>query len=39
VIRVLNHLTQGMSSDEVRALNEQLKRMRSNLQAAYGADL
>ena len=39
VIRVLNHLTHGMSSDEVRALNEQLKRMRNNLQAAYGADL
>jgi DNA-binding MarR family transcriptional regulator len=39
VIRVLNHLTHGMSSEEVRALNEQLKRMRSNLRAAYGADL
>lgn len=39
VIRVLNHLTQGMSPDEVHALGEQLKRMRSNLQAAYGADL
>jgi DNA-binding MarR family transcriptional regulator len=39
VIRVLNHLTQGLSTDEVRLLNEQLKRMRSNLQAAYGADL
>jgi len=38
-IRVLNHLTQGMSPDEVRVVSEQLKRMRSNLQAAYGADL
>lgn len=39
VIRVLNHLTHGMSADEVRLLGDQLKRMRSNLQAAYGADL
>jgi DNA-binding MarR family transcriptional regulator len=39
VIRVLNHLTQGMAADEVHQLNEQLKRMRTNLQAAYGTDL
>ena len=39
VIRVLNHLTQGMAANEVRQLNEQLKRMRTNLQAAYGTDL
>lgn len=39
VIRVLNHLTHDMAADEVRLVNEQLKRMRSNLQAAYGADL
>lgn len=39
VIRVLNHLTNGMPPEDVRALGEQLKRMRSNLQAAYGTDL
>ncbi|HEY8539176.1 MAG TPA: MarR family transcriptional regulator [Steroidobacteraceae bacterium] len=39
VIRVLNHLTAGMSADEIQALGEQLKQMRANLEAAYGADL
>ena len=39
VIRVLNHLTHGIPPEDVRALGEQLKKMRSNLQAAYGTDL
>ena len=39
VIRVLNHLTQDMTAQEVQQLSHQLIRMRDNLRAAYGPDL
>lgn len=39
VIRVLNHLTHGMTLAEVQHLSQQLMRMRNNLRDAYGADL
>jgi MarR family transcriptional regulator, multiple antibiotic resistance protein MarR len=39
IIRVLNHLTSGLSPDEIREVSGQLRTMRENLAAAYGADL
>lgn len=38
-IRVLNHLTHDMTAAEVQQVSRQLLHMRSNLRAAYGADL
>jgi DNA-binding MarR family transcriptional regulator len=39
IIRVLNHLTSGLSPEEIHQVSAQLGRMRENLAAAYGADL
>jgi MarR family multiple antibiotic resistance transcriptional regulator len=39
VMRVLNHLTAGLTAEEIHQLSDQLRKMRDNLAAAYGADL
>jgi MarR family transcriptional regulator, multiple antibiotic resistance protein MarR len=39
VIRVLNHLTAGLSAEEIHQVSAQLRQMRDNLVAAYGTDL